>query len=1059
VRLCSQLFSIAFATLFTAALESRLLAAQGTTTASIDGTVTDDSGRGIESAQVQVINRITGVVTSSVTRDAGRYLVQGLEVGGPNAVVVRRIGFATETKENVFLSLGQDLRLDFRLEPEAAVLSPVVVHGNPDPAFSSARTGVATIVSDSALRRLPTPNRDLYGFVVLAPQVSTANGLSGGGVNQRFNNFLIDGASELGVYGRLNGAVYGAKAISIEAVKEYQIVLSPYGVSLGDFAGTLINAVTKSGTNDLHGTAFFYARSDLLAGNGSFQGPPSYQSQAGFSLGGPIIRDRVHFFIASEFQQRTTPANGPYVGQGASSQTPLPADTADIARFAQILAAKGLQAGTGGLVDTHDPARNFFARVDVALPSAGSRLILRYNYTRADSGALSRPETPVATMCFTQSCFPLSSVERHQLAVKHVAVAQLYTYFRDGADNELTLGYRTQPLRITPDVNQPLIQVTVPNPSVPANPTILQAGAIEFAQGNLTDQVVYDVADDFTFPIGAHRMSVGTKVELYRLRLLQLKGSYGTWAFSSLNSLQHDSAQSYSVATNLGGADATMRGVQVAVYAGDQWQVSPRWSLTYGLRLDLPILINRPPYDTTVDVAFGQRTDAVPTGHPQWSPRVGFNWDVTGDQRNQIRGGAGVFVGRPPLAWLLSAYANFGKGLGVLTCTGNPPPFDPAYANPPLACASGSGSRSKPVVTFLDPDLKFPETLRASLAYDRRLPWGLVATVEGLYTRNLDDFFYVNRNLAGPIGVDPHGRAMYGTFNSSGVATPTLISPVLFSNKVIEVTNQSRNYSYSLTGQLQKRFSHSLEASAAFNYSRVRDVQTLQAVAAYDNWQSGRAVAGDERKENLGVSGYDQPQRVVFSATYTFPWPSWSTDVSLVYIGEAGLPYTYFANGNPLTGDLNADGTNQNDAIYIPKSTSDTLEIRFSPTAVPVATQQAAFDKFLRDTPCVNVQRGRIMERNSCRSPWRNTTNLSVRQSLPVRHGHALTLQVDIFNFLNLVNKNWGLLKIPNTALLTQVAATAAQQPIFSFNPRFLPYSSQNLYSYYQIEVAARYSF
>ncbi len=1039
-------------------LGSRLLAAQGTTTASVSGTVTDDSGRGIESAQVQVINRITGVVTTSATRDAGRYLVQGLEVGGPYAVVIRRIGFATQTRENVFLSLGQDLRLDVRLEPEAAVLTPVVVAGNTDAAFSTSHIGVATIVSDSALRRLPTPNRDLYGFVALAPQVSTANGLSGGGVNQRFNNFLIDGASELGVYGRLNGAVYGAKAISIEAVKEYQIVLSPYAVSLGDFAGTLINAVTKSGTNDLHGTAFFYARSDQLARNGSFQGSSSYQSQTGLSLGGPIVRDRVHFFLASEFQQRTAPANGPYVGQSASSQTPLPANTADITRFAQVLAAKGLQAGTGGLVDTHDPAGNLFARVDIALPAWDSRLVLRYNYTRADSGALSRPETPVATMCFTPSCFPLSSVQRHQLAVKHVAVARLYTYFRDGTDNELTLGYRTQPLRITPDVNQPLIQVVVPNPSAPGTPTRLQAGAVEFAQGNLTDQVVYDIADAFTFPIGAHRVSVGARVESYRVRLLQLKGSYGTWTFSSLDSLQRDSAQSYSVARDLGGADATLRGVQVGVYAGDQWQVSPRWSLTYGLRVDVPILINRPPYDSAVDAAFGRRTDAVPTGHPQWSPRVGFNWDVTGDQQNQIRGGAGVFVGRPPLAWLLSAYANFGKGLGVLTCNGNPPPFDPASANPPLVCASRSGSSAKPVVTFLDPELKFPETLRASLGYDRRLPWGLVATVEGLYTRNLDDFFYADRNLAGPIGVDPHGRTMYGTFDNTGVATPTLISPG-FPKQVIELTNQSSNYSYSLTGQMQKRFSHSLEASAAFNYSRVRDVQTLQAVGAYDNWQSGRALAGDELRENLGVSGYDQPQRVVFSATYTFPWKRWTTDVSLVYIGEAGLPYTYFANGDPRTGDLNADGTNQNDPVYIPKSTYDTLEIRFSGDAATVATQQAAFDKFLRDTPCVNVQRGRIMERNSCRSPWRNTTNLSIRQSLPARHGHTLTLQVDIFNLLNLVNKNWGLLKIPNTALLTQAPGPAAQQPIFSFDRAFLPYSSQNLYSYYQIEVAARYSF
>src|SRR2546425_5705885 len=221
-------------------------------------------------------------------------------------------------------------------------------------------------------------------------------------------------------------------------------------------------------------------------------------------------------------------------------------------------------------------------------------------------------------------------------------------------------------------------------------------------------------------------------------------------------------------------------------------------------------------------------------------------------------------IRRPPRSTLFPYTTLFRS----LTCNGNPPPFDPDYANPPLACASGSGSSTKPVVTFLDPNLKFPETLRASLGYDRRLPWGLVATVEGLYTKNLDDFFYADRNLAGPIGVDPHGRSMYGTFGNNGLATPTLISSA-FPKQVIELTNQSRNYSYSVTGQLQKRLSHNLEASAAFNYSRGRDVQTPLAVGAYDNWQSGCAVAGDELRENLGISGYDQPRRVVIDRKST----------------------------------------------------------------------------------------------------------------------------------------------------------------------------------------------
>ncbi|HYS19623.1 MAG TPA: TonB-dependent receptor [Gemmatimonadales bacterium] len=1037
------------------------LGAQGVTTASVTGVVTDDSSRAIDSVSIQVINRATGFVALGSTRAGGRYLIRGLEPGGPYSVVVQRVGFRTQTRDYLTLAVGQAVRADFTLTTVVTELAPLTVEAVAGP-LSRSTTGVEYRVSDSLLRRLPTLNRDLYGFVALVPQIAIRDGPSGGGVSYRFNSIQLDGASDQGIYARnAAGAVWGGKPISLEAVREYQILLSPYDVRLGNFAGALINAVTRNGTNELHGSAFFYGRSDGLAGGSASGGTRYNQSQFGFSLGGPIVHDRVHFFVAPEFQHRTAPGNGPYVGQGAFASPPVPVATADIDSFIRILEAKGIPAGSAALVETDNPFINLFGRLDVAFPGWRTRLVLRYIYSRADTNAFSRPD-PLNFSCPAPACFPLSSLARSQVVTKHAATAAFYTSFPSGAGNELMLGYNTLPLRITPAVKAPLVRVAVPNAAAPGL-AFLEAGAVEFAQGNLLDQAVFDVTDNYSLPVGAHRVTIGTRAQVYRLRLSQLRGSFGVWGFSSLDSLKRDTAVSYSLITDLGDADATLRGVELGLYAGDEWELTRRLSLTYGLRVDLPILMNRPTYVAAVDSFFVRRTDVVPSGRVLWSPRVGFHWDLTGAARSVIRGGLGVFAGDPPLAWLINAFANDGKGVAVLQCglgrAGPAPMFVPDYANPPTACVGGAPPT--PAVNLLDERLKFPTTLRVSVAYDRQLPWGLEATVEGLYTKNLNDFFYVNRNLAGPVGVDRFGRTRYGQIDTTGFARPNLVTTRF--SPVIDLVNQSHNYSYNATVQVQKRLNGNFQFAGAFAYSRVRDVQTLLSVTALDGWQFGRALSGRQDDERVGVSGYDLPLRIVFSTTYSFPWRRWRTDVSVVYLGDAGFPFTYLANADPRFGDLNADGTNQNDPVYIPKNVYDTSEIRFDATPrADVATQQAGFDKFLSSTPCLNTQRGRIMARNSCRSPWRNTLNLSLRQSLPYRHGQALLLEVDIFNFLNLLNRHWGLLKAPNTALLAQTRQTPGlleSQPVFTFNPNFTPYAVESPYSYYQIQVAARVRF
>ena len=1061
-----------------ATLVSRVVHAQAATTAAISGTVRGEEGRGIARADIAVTNQATGVTTRGRARDDGHYTISGLEVGGPYSVAFRQIGYVTQTRDGLRLTLGQNLPLDAQLTQVAVVLQAIRSEAEPNDGLSRT-AGSGTLLSDSALHRLPSADRDIYSFVRLVPQISTWYGLSAAGASPRMNAVMLDGASEQGLYGGVpGGGVYGGKTISVEAVKEYQVLLSPYDVRHGNFVGAEINAVTRGGTNDLHGSVFYYGRYRVLSGNVPFFRDTRYErTQAGVAVGGPIARDRIHFFVASELQGMEFPSVGPYVGQPSTSAAlPVPLDPATIARFAHLLAMRGLDGGSAGAVIASNPLVNLFTRLDVALPNWHSRLVLRDNYGHADSVAFSRPSPPPTANCPSIACFPLSSAARRQTADKNGVAAQMYTVFQNGAYNELFFGGLRVVTSIRPTVKQPLIIARVKTASIDAS---LQSGTYELAQGDLTSNRSIELTDNFSFSVARHRVTMGFSSQLFRVRRLDVRGGYGVWQFASLDSLASGLSASYRTTRDSAGADVTLPGGQYAAYVGDEWSVTPRLTLTYGLRVDIPTFGRKPTYAPAVDSLFALRTDVVPSGIVQWSPRASVIFDPTRDQRTLIRGGLGAFGGRPPLGWIINSYSNYG-GARTLSCgtrgavAGPPPAFNPDYQTPPLVCGNGQGLNSSAVgsVNLIDPRLQLPQNLRASLGIDHRLPLDVVARIEGVYTKALHELFFVNRNLAAPTGVDRHGRLMYGTIALSGQAAPALAVPQ-FNADVIELTNQSRDHAYSLTAQLAKQFSTSLEASASFTYAQIRDVQSqrLARNPSFDNWRFGRVVAGRQEDQELGVSDFDQPYRVVVDGTYRFPWSRWATDLSLYYLGSSGLPFTYVAGGDQNTGDLNADGTNINDPIYIPRNALDSSEMRFSGDSLTAAREASAFERFIESARCLRAQRGKIMSRNSCRSPWVNTTNVSLRQSFPGWRGHVIAAEVQVFNFLNLLNARWGRVALPSTIntavaevnLLSQAGQTAGpmsqSQPIFTFDPAMRRFASQNLDSYYQIQLSARYSF
>ena len=1039
------------------------LSAQATT-GTIAGVVTTDQGSSGDAAQVSATNTATGFKSSVTVRNDGRFTIPGLEVGSYN-VTVRRIGYAPQSKAAT-VSLGQTSRVEFRLVTQATTLATVTVQAEVAGAvIAPSHTGAVTTVSDSILRRMPTLNRNFTDFVALTPQVSTtpsSGGLSGAGANNRYNDIQIDGSTEtdvfgLGATGQPGGQANG-KSIGIESVKQYQVLLSPYDVRQGNFAGVLINAVTMSGTNDFHGSVVGTTRNQAFVRSQPYINKFD-QSQYGFSVGGPIVHDKVFFFVNPEFQGRSTPATGPYIGQPGLALTQARVDS-----FSTALAAYGFKPGdigTGGLVTNDNPLANLFARLDFNLPH-NSQLVIRDNYGHAENDQFSR----------SNSAFTLSSNDIKFKSTKQAPAAQLRTLFNNGSYNELLVGYTSIEDRRAPVSLMP--QVTANTPGFG-----LVAGAERSSQGNELDQKIAEFTDNYTIPVRDHRITIGTQNQFMKFRNLFTQNSFGVFTFGSIDSIRLGLPNSYLVGVPAVGDGAVrFKSNNYSAYAEDEWTVTSRFNVQYGLRADVAVFPSKPPTNPAILTGFNRNTADVPSGNVEWSPRFGFNYDVTGDANNQLRGGVGVFTGRPAYVWLSNAFQNSGlTGVSQLTCSNTKtvvkaPQFNTTnIASPPQKCLDGTTAAAGGEIDLLDPNLKQPQNLRATIGFDHRFADTWVATLEGIYTKGINSLYYSNIALAAV--KDPSkirgqsaaegGRWIYGVGAAgSGSGTPDVV--VAGRTQVYDVTNTGNDNSYQLTAGLQHRFSESFEAAAYYTRSHAEDVYSLTSSTAASQWRFGRVTSLDENSRDASRSIFEEPNRVVAYGTYTLR-PT-HTDLTVEYFGETGAPFSYTVNGDP-----NADGITQNDAMYIPKNASNPNEMTFTPatfggTAYTAAQEAAAFDKYIAGIPCLNNQRGRLMAKNSCSNPFTNTVNVSLRQSLRTLGAQNLTLDFEVFNFLNLINKNWGIQ--PNTfggsqTLLTQsgiVGGTLVTgHPSYTFNPTFTEFLTNNLQSNYQMQLQLRYTY
>ena len=1010
------------------------LTAQGTTTAALSGVVRAE-GAPVVAAEVVVRNANTGATNRTLTNEDGRYFVPYLNPGSGYTVEVSALGYRTAREENITLSLGSVFELSFALIPQAVAAGEIRVTTSRGDVFSPSRMGAQTTLREGAIERQPTIDRHINDLAALSPYVSlTGDAPSIGGQNNRMNNIQIDGAVNNDVFGLADSGVPGgqadAKPISIDAIEQFEVLVAPFDVRQAGFSGGLINAVTKSGTNRWTGSLYgFFRNESFLNSELPFSVPGAggvtlqdtlrtedfLDQTIGFSLGGPIVQDRVHFFTAGELQQRQFPLEfGLDSDMAAIRQHPD-----SIQRFIDILEnTYGLEAGDPGAYALENPSANFFGRVDWRLSDA-HRATLRHNFVRA-----SDDDSP-SRRGFN---FELSSATYEFESTTNSTVLQLHSTLGEETFNELLFNFQTirdrrAPIGAYQKLN--VFNISDIGATDPATGNLV-AGAEFFSQANELDQDVVQLTDNFTRLFGDHRATIGAQYEFYKFRNLFAPGTLGEWDFGSLAELEAGDADEYFINTIFPGVDDVASRFSVhniSAYAQDEWTVTPQLTLTAGVRMDVPLLPDEPRANPDFTGSFDRRTDVVPSGNMLFSPRIGFNYQIPGAQVTQFRGGVGLFTGRPAFVWLSNQYGNTGRELLGLTCTGaNVPAFTPD--DPPVTCADGTGAEAAGVaiVNVFDEDFKFPQELKASLAVDRQLPWGVRASVEGLFTKAVNQIALRELNIV-PVANAPAeagigDRPIYGTpvDRSFDAMRPNRVDTDF--GPVVELTNASENYSYVLSFELERRFFEDIDLRGSYSFMRAFDTQSLTSSIATSNF-GFNAIGGDPNNPELAPSNFDRPHKVLLSASGEFFEDFGGTRLTVFYVGQSGKPYSYMYDG-----DVNGDGyetfgvvnNRNNDLVYIPENSN---EVTFRS-----ADDERLFNELVELEPCLQEQSGQIMERNSCRAPWFNRLNMKLEQGLPLPTQRGrVKLTMDIFNVLNLLNQDWGLEQAPafNTIDLLQL--------------------------------------
>jgi hypothetical protein len=1003
------------------------------TTGSITGTVKTSDGKELEGASVKAIHEPSGTVYTTVTKNKGQFVFPNLRIGGPYTIAIQYVGLTSKKIEDLFVTLGTPININISLESGATLSEVIVSSSTKKGIISSQRTGTSTLISSGLIQNVPTVSRNVQDFARLMPQAkvgSTASngngvGVSFGGQNNRYNQFSIDGANASDAFGLSSSGTNGAQAninpISMESIQEMQLVLSPYDVTQGGFVGGGINAVTKSGTNMFHGAIYGQTQPKWLIGNSAPYNStvtrnPIYGDfknyTFGVGLGGPIIKNKLFFYLNAERFNKATPLAFDPTISGSGSKV----DTSAMSTLKNFLISKyQYDPGSFGTISNNNQSTSVFGRIDWNI-NEKHKLVFRFNHVEGYLDILSRSATSAA---FANSGY-------RQTNKTNSAVLELNSSLSAKASNVLRLTFSS----IRDARNTSIFpNISITNFNSATSTSISYAIGSEFSSAvNGLKQDVYTLTDNFTLYKDAHTFTFGTNDEFFSSTNLFLQGYYGAYTYNNTanntinitNFMANTGMTGYSVGFSNSSdpadkAPAVLHAAQLAIYGQDVWAVNNQFKLTYGLRIDMPIFMNKPDANQAFNTAFasnGVATNQMPKTNPLFSPRVGFNWNVNGNATTQVRGGAGLFTGRVPFVWISnqismtgvksSSYSPVPNNAAGITAAGIKFNYNPN--DPHLGAYVPNAGNNIPVINVIDKNFKFPQVFRANLAVDQKLNlWGLIGTVEAVYTKTLNNGNYTNLNISpngdALVNIGPSTRPFWKQYTNAAY------------QQVIELSNTNAGYAYSFTAQIQKPASKGWSGSIGYSYGHSTSNNDLTSSVALSNWRSPLTVNGLNFTQ-LSTSNFNMGSRVVGFISKEFKYSkNFTTSFTLIYTGQSGqrLSYVY---GNNVLGDNGIGSSSGATALaYIPQSATEANFVDIKNSAGVVTTTAAQewtnFQSFVSANKYLNDHVGQNTERNGDHMPFENHFDFRVAQNF-ILGKNKLQVFFDILNVGNLLNKNWG---------------------------------------------------
>ncbi|HJS42376.1 MAG TPA: carboxypeptidase regulatory-like domain-containing protein [Gemmatimonadales bacterium] len=1026
--------------------------AQGVTTGAIAGAATDSAGAPLEGVRIVAVHGPSGTTYAASTRADGRFTLPGMRVGGPYRVTASRVGYRPTVHNDVNVGLGTTSDLRFRLAPASVELEAITVEATADNIFSSERTGAATTITKEQLQKLPTISRRVEDLLRLTPQYSPMSfGFSFAGQDNRLNNTTIDGSyfnNSFGLAGQ-PGDRTGVTPVSMDALQQVQVAIAPYDVRQGNFVGAGVNMVTKSGANAFSGSVFYNMRNNdyvgTQAGPNKFNPGTFDYTNIGISLGGPIIRNKLFFFANYEDDKQTQPGTT-FTARNSLTDSVQGTTTRVLASDLDSLSSflrNNFDYETGPYqgYDFRIPSTRFLARLDFNL-NENHKFSIRYNLLNSVSDQLVSNSTSLGRGNRRTSLQSLNFANSNYAILENIrSIVGEWNATFGNKSNNLIVGYNKSD-ESRKNVNGPWFpEVEI----FQGTSNYTTFGFEPFTPHNKLFYNSYQLQDNFTLYLPQHSVTMGLSVEKYHSTNVFNSGAQSIYVYNSLadwytdaNDYLANPTRTVSPVTlnrfqvryaNLSGQTEPVQPLDVlysGVYVQDEWRPNPNLTLTAGLRVDAPNFENTAYANSVADTMTFRDQNGNPVQYSSgslpgvnllFSPRFGFNLNVGGQQKTQIRGGTGVFTGRPAYVWISNQIGNTGMLTGFISqdnTTAFPFHPDPEHYKPAPSDAPASSFQ----LALTDPNFQFPQLWRTNMAVDQRLPWGLTGTAEYMYSKDVNGIAYINANLPAPQSAffGPDGRPRW-TANRiySTVSDATVL------------TNQGKGSSWNIAATLEGSWRSGLFAKVGYSYGVSKNTVDAGSIAQ-GSW-AGNAIALDPNNPIAAYSQFNPGPRVFTAVTYTRDFfKIGPTSIGMYWDGRSSGSDSYI-----FSNDMNGDGAT-NDLIYIPRNTSEMNFQQYTQagTTYTVAQQVAAWEAYIQQDAYLRAHRGEYAGRNAVRRPMVYRADLSISQDISRRIGsapHSLQVRLDMLNFTNWLNDDWGVstILVTNRPLASQgVDATGA---------------------------------